>query len=112
MPNFRQSGADTAPYFTVFFASSRMLFYEDRNQERTFMEAKDRRQTIQELIKTNFEFKQLYKEHETLEDRLDQISKLKFVSEDDETKKKELQKKKLLGRDRMEEILRQYETQT
>ena len=75
------------------------------------MEAKDRRQTTEELIRTNFEFKQLYKEHEKLETKLEEITKLKFVSREDENLKKELQKKKLVGRDRMEEILRQHENQ-
>ena len=76
------------------------------------MEARDRTRTIQELIRTNFEFKQLHKEHETLEQKLNQISKLKFISREDETTKKQLQKKKLIGRDRMEEILRNHELQT
>jgi uncharacterized protein YdcH (DUF465 family) len=76
------------------------------------MEARDRRHTIQELIRTNFEFKQLHREHETLEQKLDQLSKLKFISKEDEASKKQLQKKKLVGRDRMEQILRQHESQT
>lgn len=75
------------------------------------MEARDRRQTIQELIRTNFEFKQLHKEHELLENKLQELSKLKFISREDESRKKQLQKKKLVGRDRMEEILRQHENQ-
>jgi len=75
------------------------------------MEAKDRTHTIQELIRTNFEFKQLYKEHESLEKKLDELSKVKFVSINDEKTKKELQKKKLVGRDRMEQILRQHQNQ-
>ncbi len=67
---------------------------------------------VQELIKKNFEFKQLHKEHEVLENKLIELSKLKFISADGELQKKELQKKKLVGRDRMEEILRQYQSQT
>ncbi len=75
------------------------------------MEAKDRTNTIQELIRTNFEFKQLYKEHDTLEQKLIELSKVKFVSIEDEKQRKELQKKKLVGRDRMEQILRQHQSQ-
>jgi uncharacterized protein YdcH (DUF465 family) len=65
--------------------------------------------TAQELIKNNFEFKQLYKEHETLEVQINTISKKKHISSDDEIHRKELQKKKLVGKDRMEQILRQAE---
>lgn len=68
--------------------------------------------TVQELIKTNFEYKQLHKEHEKLEVELFELSKKKFISFEDEKLKKELQKKKLVGRDRMEEILRQHQSQT
>jgi uncharacterized protein YdcH (DUF465 family) len=75
------------------------------------MEAKDRTNTIQELIRTNFEFKQLYKEHDTLEQKLEKLSKVKFASIEDEKQRKELQKKKLVGRDRMEQILRQHQNQ-
>jgi hypothetical protein len=75
------------------------------------MAVKDRTHTIQELIRTNFEFKQLHKEHETLETKLEELAKIKFVSIDDEKLRKELQKKKLVGRDRMEQILRQHQNQ-
>lgn len=68
--------------------------------------------TVQELIKKNFEFKTLHKQHETLETKLSELSKAKFVSPEDEQLKKELQKKKLVGRDRMEQILRQHQSQT
>ncbi len=66
---------------------------------------------IQDLVKTNFEFKQLHKEHETLEVKIDELAHKKYVSDEEEKLKKELQKKKLVGRDRMEEILRQYQGQ-
>lgn len=96
----------------VFFAKSRMLFYKSINQgKRESMEAKDRTNTIQELIRTNFEFKQLYKEHDSLEQKLEKLSKVKFASIEDEKQRKELQKKKLVGRDRMEQILRQHQNQ-
>ncbi len=75
------------------------------------MEAKDRTHTIEKLIQTNFEFKQLHREHERLEKKLEELSKVKFVSIDDEKYRKELQKKKLVGRDRMEQILRQHQLQ-
>lgn len=66
---------------------------------------------IQDLVKTNFEFKQLHKEHETLEVKIAELAHKKYVSDEEEKLKKELQKKKLVGRDRMEEILRQYQGQ-
>ena len=73
---------------------------------------KNQTNTIQELIKNNFEYKQLHKEHEKLEVKLFELSKKKFVSVEDEQTKKQLQKKKLVGRDRMEQILREHQTQT
>ena len=76
------------------------------------MGIKNQGNAVQELIKTNFEFKQLHKEHEKLEVKLEEISKKKFVTAEEEKARRELQKKKLVGRDRMEEILRQHQIQT
>ena len=64
---------------------------------------------VTKLVKTNFEFKQLHKEHEELKTKIDKIARIKFPTEDDEKLRRELQKKKLVGKDRMEQIMRQNE---
>lgn len=58
---------------------------------------------IQTLARTNRELRTLWKEHLKFEEEL---ARLKVLSPADERRKKELQKKKLAGRDRIEAILR------
>lgn len=64
---------------------------------------------VQKLVSSNFEFKQLHREHQTLETKIHELASKKYVSEKEEMLRRELQKKKLSGRDRMEEILREYQ---
>ena len=76
------------------------------------MDSQKQSKASQDLAKTNFEYKQLQKEHETLEIQIDAISRKKYVTDEDEQRRRTLQKKKLIGRDRMEEILKRYQEQT
>ncbi|MEZ4703843.1 MAG: DUF465 domain-containing protein [Bdellovibrionota bacterium] len=64
---------------------------------------------VQSLLKENFEFKKLYEEHASFEKELETLSKKKYVDDSDEVTKKILQKKKLSGRDRMEQLIHEYE---
>lgn len=73
------------------------------------IEMKQDQKIVQKLVSSNFEFKQLHREHETLENKINEITKQKFVSDKEDKLRKELQKKKLSGRDRMEEILREFQ---
>jgi len=50
----------------------------------------------------------LYREHVDFERRLEKYNNKPFLTPSDEIERKNLQKKKLLGRDMIEEILRRY----
>ncbi|MEE8260690.1 MAG: DUF465 domain-containing protein [Nitrospinaceae bacterium] len=57
----------------------------------------------------NDEFKKLYKEHLELKHRVEKLNKLSFLSPEQELEKKTVQKQKLKGKDRMIQIIEQYE---
>lgn len=65
-----------------------------------------------ELIKTHMtndnELASLYEEHLDYEKRLAKLDNKLFLTPQEEVLRKELQKKKLLGKDRIEDILRKY----
>lgn len=65
-------------------------------------------QLIRKLIPKDQELKKLWDEHQDLEEKLDQLNKRRYLSSDEELRRKEIQKLKLLGKDRMEEILSAY----
>ena len=58
---------------------------------------------IETLSQTNWELRTLWKAHQRYEAEL---AALKVLTADDELKRKELQKQKLAGRDKIESILR------
>jgi uncharacterized protein YdcH (DUF465 family) len=58
----------------------------------------------------NTEFKKLYEEHLELKQRVEKLNKMSFLSPEQEQEKKTVQKQKLKGKDRMIQILEQYET--
>ena len=68
-----------------------------------------RNHVIKKILKENFEFRKLSEEHEEFETKLETLAKKKYVDEQDEHTKKTLQKKKLSGKDRMEELIAEYE---
>ncbi len=57
----------------------------------------------------NEEFKKLYEEHLDLKHRVEKLNKLSFLSPEQELEKKTVQKQKLKGKDRMIQIIEQYE---
>lgn len=65
-------------------------------------------QLIWRLIPKNKELKQLWDEHQEYEEKLDQLNKKKYLSTEEEIRRKEIQKLKLRGKDRIEEILREF----
>lgn len=71
------------------------------------MEDKDI-QLINKLSQENAELKKLWEEHLDYKTKLEDFNKKKYLSADDELKRKEIQKLKLSGKDRIEDILRQY----
>ncbi len=57
----------------------------------------------------NEEFKKLYEKHLDLKHRVEKLNKLSFLSPEQELEKKTVQKQKLKGKDRMIQIIEQYE---
>lgn len=71
------------------------------------MEEKDI-ELIKELAAENEEVKQLWEEHLKLKTKLEDFNKRKYLTTEDELERKKLQKLKLVGKDRLEEILHQH----
>lgn len=65
-------------------------------------------QLIEKLLSENTELKGLWEEHLNYEDELEQFNKKKYLSAEDELKRRELQKLKLAGKDQIEQILQQH----
>jgi uncharacterized protein YdcH (DUF465 family) len=57
----------------------------------------------------NEEFKKLYQEHLDLKHRVEELNKMNFLSPEQELEKKTVQKQKLRGKDRMIEIIEQFQ---
>ncbi len=67
-------------------------------------------QDLLEKVRTsNDEFRKLYDEHLTLKTRVEELNKMKFLTPEQEIEKKTIQKKKLQQKDRMNEIVGEYE---
>jgi uncharacterized protein YdcH (DUF465 family) len=62
---------------------------------------------IEHLKETNPEFRQLMEEHLRYERQLEELNNLRFLTIDQEIEKKQVQKIKLRGKDRMAEILKE-----
>jgi uncharacterized protein YdcH (DUF465 family) len=60
------------------------------------------------LLKTDEEFRQLATQHHELDDRLHELSSKTYLSEPEQVEEITLKKRKLLLKDRMEDILRRH----
>jgi uncharacterized protein len=69
------------------------------------MEEKDL-QLINKMILENPELKKLWEEHRDYKTKLEEYNRKKYLSAEDELKRREIQKLKLAGKDRIEDILR------
>jgi len=54
------------------------------------------------------EFKKLEEEHRKLEETLEEISKKKYLTTEEEVQKKQIQKQKLHFKDRMAQLVREH----
>ncbi|MBI3013850.1 MAG: DUF465 domain-containing protein [Candidatus Tectomicrobia bacterium] len=63
---------------------------------------------IDQIRRRSPEFDELWKEHEYLEQQLQEINNLRYLTASQEMRKKEIQKLKLRGKDRMAAIIEQY----
>ena len=67
-------------------------------------------QDLLEKVRTsNDEFRKLYDEHLVLKTRVEELNKMKYLTPEQEMEKKTIQKKKLQQKDRMNEIVGEYE---
>ena len=64
---------------------------------------------VEQAKRDNDEFRQLLEEHEAYEVQLLNFMESGYLSSEQEVERKRLQKLKLAGKDRMMEILSQYE---
>ena len=74
------------------------------------LNASSRDHIVTELLDRDSEFRSLYKEHETLEAQLEEFGRRRYLTTDEQVERKRIQKVKLQGKDRMEEILRRHAT--
>ncbi len=63
---------------------------------------------IEKLRENNEEFKKLEMEHRDLDKRIDEISKKPYLTPSEDMEKKKLQKEKLIKKDRIANIIREY----
>ncbi|MEW6054798.1 MAG: DUF465 domain-containing protein [Nitrospirota bacterium] len=70
-------------------------------------------QEIVELLKKeNEEFKKLSEEHRSLDSLLSEIDNKRYLTPEEEFERKRIQKQKLLKKDRMAELVREYKKQS
>ena len=65
-------------------------------------------QLIRKLIPKDKDLKGLWDEHQGYEEKLEQLNKRRYLSTEEEMRRKEIQKLKLQGKDKIEAILRKY----
>ena len=63
---------------------------------------------VDSLARENSEFKKLMEEHHSLEDMLSEMDKKVYLSAEEEIERKKLQKQKLLKKDKMAELIRDF----
>ena len=64
---------------------------------------------LEKIQSQNEEFKKLYEEHGKLKHRVEELNGLKFLSPEQEVEKKTIQKQKLQMKDRLSQIIDQYQ---
>ena len=63
---------------------------------------------VDQLKKENEEFKKLSEEHRNLDGLLAEIDNKRYLTTEEEVERKRIQKLKLLRKDRMAELIREY----
>lgn len=66
---------------------------------------------VEALKQDNEEFKKIFNEHRELDIKLLEMSKKTYLTSEEEIEKKRMQKEKLLKKDRIAEIIREYKKQ-
>ncbi len=65
---------------------------------------------LKKVLNDNSEFKDLYDQHSKLKSQVEELNSLKFMTAEQEIKKKQHQKEKLLMKDKLEKILTEYQS--
>ncbi len=63
---------------------------------------------IHEYTQSDGELASLWAEHQAFERRLEKLERKPFLSQDEQLERNDLKKKKLAGRDQIEQILKRY----
>jgi uncharacterized protein YdcH (DUF465 family) len=69
----------------------------------------ENRDISQILYEQNQEFRSLFEEHRTLENRLSELSSRLYLSDQEQVEEVTLKKKKLALKDRMQELMRKHQ---
>jgi uncharacterized protein YdcH (DUF465 family) len=62
------------------------------------------------LLQTNGEFRQMVTEHQTLDERINQLARLAYLTDQQQFEEISLKKRKLALKDRIEAVLRGHRT--
>ena len=65
---------------------------------------------LKKVMGDNSEFKELYNQRSRLKSKVEDLNKLKFMTAEQEVEKKQHQKEKLLMKDMLEKILKDYQS--
>ncbi len=68
----------------------------------------NKEEVVEILRKENDEFRQLEEEHRSLEERLAELENKHFLTTEDEVEVKAIKKQKLIKKDRMAELIREF----
>ena len=69
----------------------------------------DKFELYERISKENMEFKKLFDEHIRFEQDLEALYSLKYIPPEVDARIKEIKKRKLLGKERMEQIIASYQ---
>lgn len=69
----------------------------------------DKFELYERISKENMEFKKLFNEHIRFEQDLEALYSLKYIPPEVDAKIKEIKKRKLFGKERMEQIIASYQ---
>ncbi|MDT3693863.1 MAG: DUF465 domain-containing protein [Mucispirillum sp.] len=69
----------------------------------------DKFELYERISKENMEFKKLFDEHIRFEQDLEALYSLKYIPPEVDAKIKEIKKRKLFGKERMEQIIASYQ---
>lgn len=81
--------------------------FSKQDLEEVLMEPRDE-ELIAQLALENEELKELVEKHQAFENRLEEFNKRPYLTTEEQVEKKNIQKQKLAGKDRIVTILAEY----